>query len=155
MGYACAHLHGGAFAAEREACTDCEQPAEELHRDQTKRCVRQFFAKHGLDMRDAAGGSMGREFAHQPGSEGGCGGARENDEQNTIMLAVRQGDCGIAQTVGLGQRQAEQPSHKPRGGADDQRQQRERQQAAGLLCGFRWPFGGFVHRGAGSVGSRS
>ena len=48
------------------------------------------------------------------------------------MLAVRQGDCGIAQTVGLRQRQPEQRSQKPRGGADDQRQQRERQQAAGL-----------------------
>jgi hypothetical protein len=145
MGYACAHLHGGAFAAEREARANCEQPAEELHRDQAKRCVRQFFAKHGLDMRDAASGSRGRKFAHQPGSKAGRGGAREDDEQNAIMLAVRHGDRGIAQTVGLDQRQAEQPSHKPRGGANDQRQHRERQQAAGLFRGFRCPFGVFVH----------
>jgi len=72
---------------------------------------------------------------------------QQKTQQSWLAYEV---DRRITQAVRLRQRQPEQRSQNPRDGADDQRQQCEHQQAAGLLRGFWHRLSGFVHRGCGS-----
>ncbi len=75
------HLHARPLAAERQPATDCQQPAEELDRDQAKRRRLELLVQHRLDVGNAA--ARGATFvpANQPGSHGGRGGASCGHEQ--------------------------------------------------------------------------
>ena len=95
-----------------------------------------FLVQHRLDMGDAASRCVRRESANQPGRYQGRGSTSHHNEQKSCKLfALCPSDQRITQTVRLLERKPEERSHKPRCRADDERQERQHQQAAVALRG--------------------
>ena len=129
-----AHLYAGSLSTEGEARADREQSADELDRHQSKRRVRQFSPQYRLDVRDAAPRCGRRESAHQPGCNCNCRRTCGRDEQESgEWPAVRPDNERGAQMVAVFECEAERRSDESGTRADDERQQRERQQAACVI----------------------
>jgi hypothetical protein len=102
MGNYRTHLHAGAFTTERQPGTDGEQPAKELHRDETWRRRRQFLVQRCLDVWDAAPGSVRSKSSNQPGGKRDSRRSAGGYQQKAYRLVVVDSeDQRIAKSVCL------------------------------------------------------
>ena len=66
------HMHARPLAAKRKSGADRERAADELHRNDAKRRLRQLPVEDGFDMGDAASDRLGREPAHERSRDSRC-----------------------------------------------------------------------------------
>ena len=106
-----AHLDARPFAAEREACANCQQAADEFDRQQNERSGRQLAVDDGLDVRNPAANGMLAETAHEPRAEGRSHRrARDQEATTKERLAVPHDGQGNSKTIDRSQRPPEKPA---------------------------------------------
>src|ERR1700730_7832651 len=125
-----AHLYARSLTAERQARADGQQTTGEFDRQKNEWGGRQLAADCRLDVRNAAAHSILTETAHQPCAEG-RGRRCSYDQEATAekRLGVPPHGHGGAETIGLFERQPEEPAYKPRACPGDAGEQCQREQA--------------------------
>jgi hypothetical protein len=119
------HLHARAFPAQRQPRADGRQSPEEFHEQQARGYRRQFVVQDRFDLRNAAPRGVGRETPDQPSRKRhrhGAGG--RYDQKPAELPTLSPEDRRIPESVGLGQRQAEDRADQPGCRSRDQRQKR-------------------------------
>ena len=124
------HVHARPLAAKRKPGADRERAADELHRNDTKRRLRQLPIEDGFDLRDAASGRLGRDPANQRSRDSRRRPA-SRDQQPEALGPLRMGEDEkrIAQSIRLFEQEHETGDASAGDRAHDERQSGQEREA--------------------------
>ena len=131
------HVHARTFAAKRKPGADRERAADELHRNDAKRRLRQLPVQDRLDMGDAASGRLRRDPADE----------RSRDSRAAAQAATRSqkpsGPCAcaraikrVAQSIRLFEQEHEEGDASAGNRAHDERENGQEREAPALAFRF-------------------
>ena len=131
------HVHARPLAAKRKPGANREHAADELHRNDAKRRLRQLPIEDGFDMRNAASSRLGRDPANERGRDPRSDRASPNQQPEALRpLRMREDEKRIARLVRLFEQEHETGDPAPGDGADDQRENRQEREAPALPFAF-------------------
>ena len=131
------HVHARPLAAKRKPGADRERAADELHRNDAKRRLRQLPIEHGFDMRDAASSRLGRDPANERSRDSRSRPASHDQQPEALgPLRMREDEKRIAQLVRLFEQEHETGDASAGDRAHDQRKNRQEREAPALPFAF-------------------